>query len=57
MLVSYKKSGKAFHTVHKLITKYLSLKMSALGIEKAQKKVSENVKGNLGRIQWWVRIK
>jgi lipoate-protein ligase A len=55
MLVSYQKSGKAFQTVHKLIAKYLSLNMTDLEIEKTQKKQSENVKGNLGIIQWWIR--
>ena len=56
MLVNYQKSGKAFQTVHKLIAKYLSLNMNVLEIEKTQRKQSENVKGNLDVIQWWIRI-
>lgn len=55
MLVNYQKSGQAFQTVHSLIAKFLSLKMSVLGIEKTQKKESENVRGNLDVIQWWIR--
>ena len=56
MLVNYQKSGQAFQTVHSLIAKFLSLKMSILGIEKTDRKVSENVRGNLDIIQWWNRL-
>lgn len=56
MLVSYQKSGQAFQTVHSLIAKHISLKMRVLGIEKTQRKLSENVNGNVANIQWWNRI-
>jgi hypothetical protein len=56
MLVNYQKSGQAFQTVHSLIAKFLSLKMSILGIEKTHRKVSENIRGNLDIIQWWNRL-
>lgn len=39
-----------------LIAKFLSLKMSILGIEKTQRKTSENVRGNLDIVQWWIKL-
>lgn len=57
MLVKYQKKGRAFKTVHGAIAKYLTSKMSVLGIDKTEKKVSENVKGNISIVQWWIRLK
>lgn len=57
MLIKYKNSNQAFQTVHKMIALHLSKNMEFLNIEKAQKKGSENVHGNTGIIQWWIRLK
>ncbi len=57
MLVKYQNKGQAFRKVNSSIAKYLTSNMLDLGIDKTQRKVSENVKGNLGIIQWWIRIK
>lgn len=56
MLINYQKSGQAFKTVHSLIAKYISLNKIVLEIEKTERKQSENVKGNLDVIQWWIRV-
>ena len=56
MLVLYKSSGRAFQTVHKMIALHLSKNMDIFNIKKTQKKGSENVHGNIGIIQWWVRL-
>ncbi len=56
MLVKYKNSGQAFQTVHKMIALHLSKNMEVFNIEKTKKKGSENVHGNIGIIQWWIRL-
>lgn len=56
MLVEHKDSGKSFQTVHRLIAKHLSHNTVTLGIEKTERKESENVRGNLDTIQWWKRV-
>lgn len=56
MLVKYQRTGKAFHTVHRLIARHLSLNMLTLHIDKTKKKASENVFGVVDKIQWWKKI-
>jgi hypothetical protein len=56
MLAKYKNSGKAFQTVHSLIGQFLSSKSDILRITKTEKRESENIKGNLDVVQFWVRI-
>ena len=55
MLSKYKTSGQAFQTVNSQIAKYLSENMSMLELEKTSRKQSENVHGNIDRVQWWIR--
>lgn len=57
MLVKHQHSGRAFKIVRRQIARYLSSKTSVLHIEKTEKKESENVKGNLSVVQWWIRIR
>ncbi len=57
MLVTYQNSGQAFQTVHSKIALHLSKNMALLNIDKTEKKGSENVHGNIDRIQWWIRLK
>ncbi len=57
MLVNYKNSGRAFQTVHQMIALHLSRNMDIFNIEKTNKKGSENVHGNIGIIQWWIKSK
>ncbi|MFD2939188.1 hypothetical protein [Flavobacterium notoginsengisoli] len=57
MLVKYKGSGNSFRTVHSQIALYLSSKKEFLGIYKTQRKESENVRGKIDFVQWWIRSK
>ncbi|OXB07788.1 hypothetical protein [Flavobacterium pectinovorum] len=57
MLVKYQESGHSFKTVHNQIALFLSAKKESLGIYKTQRKGSENVKGKIDIIQWWIRSK
>jgi len=56
MLVKYQKSGQAFRKVHGMMARFLSLNMSNLRIVKTLRKGSENVRGKIDNIQWWMRI-
>lgn len=55
MLVKHQNSGHAFQTVHQSIAKFLTNKMSILQIKKTQTKDSENVRGNITLVQYWIK--
>lgn len=55
MLVKHQHTGEAFRIVHRQIARYLSVKAAVLHIEKTEKKESENAKGNLSIVHWWIR--
>jgi|AntAceMinimDraft_9_1070365.scaffolds.fasta_scaffold52149_1 hypothetical protein len=57
MLIKYKNTGTAFQTVHSMLASHLSRNMKIFNINKSQKKASENVHGNIGKIQWWIRLR
>lgn len=57
MLVFYKKSEKAFQTVHSQIAKFLSENRVYLKIEKKGKKISENTFGENDYPEWWNKLK
>ena len=56
MLVNQQKTGRAFQNVNGALAKFLSIKSVVLEIKKTELKESENVRGNVNNVSWWIRF-
>jgi hypothetical protein len=56
LLYEYKDSGHAFKSLHGQIAKHLSENNSLFKIEKADRKGSEDIFGDIVEVQWWKKV-